>query len=188
MKTKAMRMSLITVTVIALAGMAVVAVADPGYGRYHMGWGNTAGGPADCPRWGGNGAGDGDAERRGYGAGSGMDDAQAKQFQEKQEAFYAGTADLRQEIYQKRLEMKAEFAKKSPDSKKLSALQKEISGLEATFDQKRLEHRIDMQKSFPDVASGYGRGYGRGMMGQGGGYGRGMMGQGGGYGPGNCGR
>ena len=190
MKTKSMRMSLITVTIIALVGMAAIAVAGPGYGRYHMGWGDTDGGPADCPRWGGGGPGAGDA--RGYGPGGGLDEAQVQQFQEKREAFFKDTADLRQEIDQKRLEMRAEFAKKSPDAKKLSSLQKEISALEGTFDQKRLEHRIEMQKAFPDTAAGYGRGmmgggYGRGMMGgPGGGYGRGMMGGGGGYGPGSC--
>lgn len=192
MKTRTLRMSLITATVIALVGMAGIAVAGPGYGRYHMGWAGDDGPPADCPRWGGNGsAGYG----RGYGANSDLDDAQVKQLQEKREAFYNDTADLRQEITQKRLEMKAEFAKKSPDASKLSSLQKELSALEGTFDQKRLDHRIDMQKTFPDAGAGYGRGYGRGMtdqggygrgmMGQGGGYGRGMMGQSG-YGPGSC--
>jgi Spy/CpxP family protein refolding chaperone len=198
MKTKSIRMSLITVSIIALVGMAAVAMAGPGYGRYHMGWGAAAGGPADCPRWGGGGPDADDA--RGYGPGSGLDETQYKQFQEKREAFFKDTAELRQEINQKRLEMSAEFAKKSPDDKKLSSLQKEISALEGTFDQKRLAHRIEMQKAFPDTAAGYGRGgygrgmmggqggYGRGMMGgQGGGYGRGMMGgQGGGYGPGSC--
>lgn len=185
MKTRTLRMSLITTTVIALVGVAALAVAGPGYGR-HMNWGDGDSASADCPRWGGNGPAGGAGYGRGYDADNGMDDAQAKQFQEKREAFFNDTADLRREIFQKRLEMKAEFAKKSPDAGKLSSLQKEISGLEATFDQKRLAHRIEMQKTFPDTAAGYGRGHGRGMMGGQGGYGRGMMGGQGGYGPGNC--
>jgi len=187
MKTNFFRLSLITVTVIALVGMAAMAVAGPGYGRYHKGWGGD--GPADCPRWG---AGDDDTQDRrgigrGYGAQSGMDEEQVKQFQEKRQAFHDDTADLRQEIYQKRLEMQSEMAKKDPEAGELSRLQKEISDLQATFDQKRLTHHLEMKKAFPEAefggGKGRGKGYGRGMMGQG--YGRGMMG-GQGYGPGDC--
>ena len=182
MKTRTLRMSLFTIAAIALLGLASIAVAGPGYGRYHMGWGGNDGPPADCPRWDGDSP---DGYGRGYGASRDVDDAQLKQYQEKREAFFKDTADLRQELIQKRLEMKAEFAKKSPDESKLSSLQKEISSLKGALDQKALAHRIEMKKSFPGIAAGYGngrgygRGYGRGMMDQGE-YGRGMMG---GHGP-----
>jgi hypothetical protein len=191
MKATTLRMSIIAIIAGAILGLATMAVAGPGYGRHHMGWGG--GGPADCPRWN-NDADDTQGGRgygRGYGAQRGMDEEQVKAFQEKREAFHDDTADLRQEIYQKRLEMQSEMAKKDPDADTLSKLQKEISDLKATFDQKRLAHHLEMKKAFPDAefgggrghGKGYGRGYGSGMMGQG--YGRGMMG-GQGDGSGNC--
>ncbi len=178
MKTHYFRLSLITITVTALVGMAAMAIAGPGYGRHHMGWGG--GGPADCPRWG-SGADDAQGGRgygRGYGAHSGMDEEQVKQFQEKRQAFHDDTTDLRQEIYEKRLEMQSEMAKNAPDAGLLSNLQKEVSDLEASFDQKRLAHRLEMKKAFPDAE--FGAGGGRGKR-----YGRGMM-SGRGYGMGDC--
>jgi len=76
---------------------------------------------------------------------------------EERNAFSKATKDLRQNNYQKRLELNSELAKINPDSKKAGALQKELSGLKGQFDQKRIEHRIKMSKINPNF----------GLMGQG---------------------
>jgi zinc resistance-associated protein len=127
----------------------------PGYGMMHQDWGY--GGP-------------------GY-RGDLNDEQMAKLDKERQD-FYTATADLREALYQKELELRSELAKPEPDAQKASALQKEISNLESQLDQKRLEQRIKMRKDFPQFGN---RGYGYGPRGMG----RGMYG-GGGYGPGFC--
>ena len=87
--------------------------------------------------------------------------------QKERNAFFEATQDLRQEIYQKNLELRSELAKKDPDAKKAAKLQREISKLEADFDQKRLDHQMKMRKISPKVGRGFmgGRTMGPGMMG-----------------------
>ena len=164
--------------VLAIAGVLAIAVTS------FAGWGRGYGG-------GGYHMGPGYGMHRGWGQGPGgygyqgyqsdlSDEDTAKLDQERQ-AFFEATSDLRQDLYQKELELSSELAKAEPDAKKAAGLQKEISSLESQLDQKRLEHRIRMRKDFPQ--SGY-RSYGYGP--RGGGMGRGMYGGGGGYGPGLC--
>jgi len=109
-----------------------------------------------------------------------LNDEQIANLDKERQDFYEATADLREALYQKELELRSELAKPEPDAQKSAALQKEISSLESQLDQKRLDYQIKMRKNFP--RSGY-RGYGYGP----GGMGRGMYGGGGGgYGPGSC--
>lgn len=131
----------------------------PGYGMMHRGWDGGPGeyGPPGYP---------GD-----------LNDEQIARLDKERQDFYEATADLREALYQKELELRSELAKTEPDVQKAAGLQKEISALESQLDQKRLDHQIKMRKEFP--ASGY-RGYGYGPRGMG----RGMYG--GGYGPGSC--
>ncbi|MBC2710524.1 MAG: periplasmic heavy metal sensor [Desulfosarcina sp.] len=92
-------------------------------------------------------------------------------------AFFDATKQERQDLYAKKLELRAEMAKSGPDMKKASALQKEVSELRSNLDQKRLDHIMAMRKINPDAGRGFfmeGRGMGHGK------------GQGNGYGPGNC--
>ena len=96
---------------------------------------------------------------------------QVKQIDTQRKAFFDATADLKREIYQKRLELKSELAKKDPDAKKAAEIQTQLSTLESHFDQKRLEHMLKMKKINPNagIGCGYmggGRGHG-GMMGGG---------------------
>ena len=101
-------------------------------------------------------------------------------------AFQKETLPFRDEMAAKRLELRNEFTKDTPDQAKIAALQKEM---------------IDLRTKISDAAKknglpdwGYGRGgYGPGYHmgwgnGYGPGYGRGMMGWGGGpgYGRGSC--
>jgi len=89
--------------------------------------------------------------------------------------FQKETLPLRDEMAAKKLELRNEFNKETPDQAKIAALQKEM---------------IDLRTKISDAAKknglpdrGFGPGYGRGWQGRGGcgGYGRG------GYGPGGCG-
>jgi Spy/CpxP family protein refolding chaperone len=175
---------IIGITALALLGVGATAFAGwgRGYGR-HMGWG---GGPGNCPGYGyGPGASQGSA----------LSDEQIKAMEEERQAFWKATESLRQNLYAKELELRSELAKENPDAKKAVALQKEISAMQSDLDEKRIEHRLEMQKISPYAGrgymmgrggKGYGPGYGRGSgKGYGPGYGRG--GGRGGYGPGDCG-
>ncbi|MGW8186570.1 MAG: periplasmic heavy metal sensor [Desulfobacterales bacterium] len=83
-------------------------------------------------------------------AGNLSDEDQAVLSKERQ-AFFDDTQDLRQDIYQKRLELQSELAKKNPDDQKAAALQDDISKLTEEFDQKRLDFILKMKKTNPDI-------------------------------------
>lgn len=171
-----MRTRHITATLLVLAIVGIVGFSAPSF----AGWGRGGGG--DCPAAGG-----------GYGPGRGADltDEEIAALQKERNAFFEQTRDLRDNLYQKGLELRAEMAKQNPDAKKAVELQKEVSGLQGELDQKVLDQRLKMQKENPKL---YGRGFGRGMgpgYGMGPGFGRGPgagMGIGGGCGRGPCGQ
>ncbi len=159
------------VTVIAIVAMAMsstYALADGGGGRgyHHRGDGYQMGDSDNCPgsgKWGGERYGKGGAP--GWGA---LSEEDAAKVETERKAFFEDTRDLRQSIHQKRLEMRAEMAKKDPDTQKLSDLQKDLSSSEADFAQKRLNHRLEMKKLLPDhyqagAGRERGRGHGRGQ-------------------------
>jgi len=156
---------LVVLTIFAVMGFGVYAFADGGmgYGRHHGGRGHHG------PGWNQGGYG-----CPGYGNMMGdLSDEDIQKMGEQREAFFKSTGDLRQKIYQKKLAMESEFAKKNPDAKNAANLQKEISDLRAQIDQKRIAHLIEMKK----INAGLGAGFmGPGMMGHG--YGRGHKGNG----------
>ena len=140
---------------VLVKGIVIVAsVFILGYSTNALaGWGRGAGyggcgGPGN--RWGGGGYG-----------GPSLSAEQYQQLDEQRRVFFESTADLRQEIYQKDLDLRRELAKAEPDTAKASQLQKELSQLEANLEQKRFEHMMAMRKINPDAGRGYGRG-GRG--------------------------
>ena len=161
--------------IILLAIMATVGIAATSFAGWGREWGGYCGGP-------GSGY-----SQRGYG-GPGywgdMSDEDIAKLNEERMSFFEETSDLRQNLHQKRLELRAELAKKDPDAKKAVSLQKEISELEGQLSQKRVEQRIKMQKENPELFSGRGYRYG----GRGKGYGYGSRGMGRGMGPGFAGR
>ena len=171
------KMNKFSKAVIVLAIIGVVGYAATSF----AGWGR--GGGDNC--WG---QGSGWAQRGSAPAGyqGNLSDDQIDKLNQERQAFFEDTRALRENIYQKELELRSELAKKDPDAKKAVGLQKEISELESQLDQKRVEQRIKMQKENPDFFAGRGYGQGRsyGMggrgMGQGYGVGRGFQGQGGG--------
>jgi hypothetical protein len=159
MKAKHVGMILMVLMMIGFIGYSTTSYAGRGRGDCYGGWS----GAENCPRGGYGGQGfDGD-----------LTDEEIANLQKERNAFFEQTRELRDKLYQKQLELRAEMAKQNPDAKIAADLQKEISDLESDMDQKRLAHRLKMKKENPNL---YGKGFGRGM---GPGYGRGQ-----GYGPG----
>jgi zinc resistance-associated protein len=163
MKFTTISKTLMIIAVVAVAGFAVTSFAGGGWGR------GGCGGP-------GSGSGWGQRDNAGSGYLSDRSDEQIAQLKEERQVFFDQTAEIRDNLYQKNLELRSELAKQSPDAAKAAGLQKEISDLQSQMDQKRLVYRLEMNKKYPDLASsrGAGRGYGKG--GQGRGFGQGGSG------------
>lgn len=169
MKKTAKRI-VIAVSVIALVGIGSYAFAGwgMGYGRgMHGGMGYGPGGGYDCPF-------------DGPGMGANPDPETAGAIQAARKAFFEETAGLRNKIHQKTQALEYALAAEKPNAEEASAIQKELSGLRAEFDQKRVAHQIEMRTDFPELAAGFGRGHGCRRMGRGRMMGQGPMG----YGPG----
>lgn len=133
----------------------------------------------------------------GYGMFGDLSEDQIRNLEEERTAFWEATKELRQQIYQKRLELASELAKQKPDAATAATVQQQISDLMAQLAQKHLAHFLRVQKINPDAGRGGPMGYGMmgygmmhyGMMGPGAYGGRGrpncpLGGPGGGYGMG----
>ena len=171
MKMNNFSKTVILVAIIGIAGFAATSFAGRG-----------TGGGSDC--WG---QGSGWTQRGSGPAGyqSNLSDEDRAKLNKERQAFFEDTRQLRENRYQKELELRSELAKKDPDAKKAVGLQKEISDLESQLDQKRVEQRIKMRQENPDFFAGRGygmrRGYGKGGGGMGRGYGKGGGGMGRGF-------
>ena len=75
-----------------------------------------------------------------------LSDETIKKLNAEQRAFIIATEDLRQTIYEKELYLKAELAKKDPDTDIALSFQKDISEARGKFEQKMIEHLIRMKK------------------------------------------
>ena len=177
MKSNLTKKSLIIGAALLLVGAAVAFAnggywGGDGYGGRMMGYGTGYGmGPGMMSYGYGNG---------GYGMGPGMmgygpgytyngrgygDDLSAEQrtkLDAAQEKFIAETQDLRNKIQDQRSALQEELSKDNPDAAKVGSLQKELSALQGEFDQKAVQHQIEVRKVLPENFSGrgYGRGYG----------------------------
>ena len=140
--------------IVSAAGMALVAmvmfnsVAFAGQGK---GYGRFTGddsyyGRYDCGR---GGYGQGKKGYRGRFMEQNLSPEEIEKLNQAREKFFEATRDLKLEMRQKQLELRAELAKKEPDTKRAFGLQKEISQLKSQFDQKRLEHRLEVKKINP---------------------------------------
>ncbi|MCP4693925.1 MAG: periplasmic heavy metal sensor [Desulfobacterales bacterium] len=85
----------------------------------------------------------------------GLGEEDVKKLDALRQAFFKDTRDLRQEINAKGLELASELAKKDPDAEKAANLQRELSELEARFDQKRLSHVLEAKKINPNAGGKY---------------------------------
>jgi hypothetical protein len=92
-----------------------------------------------------------------------LSEDQIRELGEEHTAFREATKGLRQQIYQKKLELASEVAKQEPDAAAAAALQQEISDILARLAQRHLEHLLRVQKINPDVGRGGPMGFG--MMG-----------------------
>ena len=155
--------SVLILSTIVFLGFTVPASADGGMGYGHQGWMHQG--------WG----------SPGFGAWSNLSEEEFKKLYEARNVFFEETKELRQRLYEKELDLKSVLARENPDAQKGARLQKEISELEAQFDQKHLGHLIKMRKISPYAGRefmGHHGMMGPGMMGYP------MMGPGGGMGPG----
>jgi zinc resistance-associated protein len=168
MQTKKLRRTLILGAVLLLVVGATVAVAGPrggGYGGYGMA-------NSDCPMMG-QGAGHGMGQgmmghgRNHGGKGPELTQEQQDKLDAAREKFWTENRKLSRDIEYKQDDLYDELAKETPDDAKVLALQKELSKLESDFDQKLIQHKLEVRKIAPDLFRG--RGYGRGH-GAGGGY------------------
>jgi Spy/CpxP family protein refolding chaperone len=154
------------VAVVFTVGIAAVAFAHnwngPGYGGYMMGpgYGGYMMGPGMMygygygPGYGGHMTGYGP-----YGTGN-LSQQDAAKLEQSQEKFFNDTRDLRNTIQEKQFALNQELQQPNPNQDKVLNLQKELSQLESQFDQKALEHQIELRKAFPEnaLSMGYGRG------------------------------
>ena len=74
-----------------------------------------------------------------------LSNATIKKLNAEQESFIRSTEALRQTIYEKELYLKAELVKKQPDIVTALGFQKEISEARGKFEQKMVEHLIQMK-------------------------------------------
>jgi Spy/CpxP family protein refolding chaperone len=173
MKTKRTTKALIITSAILLIGGTIAFAHDGwgygGYGGHHMrGYrghmmGPGYGGPmmGYGPGWGKRGAGYGN-----------LSDEEAAKLDAAREKFYNETKELRREINNKQVDLRDEMVKDEADTGKVLKLQRELSKLQADFDQKAVQHRLEMRKLFPEGFQGRGFGPGHGS-GPGRGFGRG---------------
>ncbi len=135
--------------VIIIAVVTVVGIGINAFAHGSKGWGGGWGyhrGPQNCP---GNYQGDYEGSYGGP-----VNSEEFKQFEQKRDAFFNETQELRSALYEKERELQNELSKENPDAAKASGLQQEISDLHAQFDQKRLDHMIEMRKLNPNAGRG----------------------------------
>ncbi|MDJ0784581.1 MAG: periplasmic heavy metal sensor [Desulfosarcinaceae bacterium] len=144
--------------IIAIFCVAAIAIAFNAFARGGMGYGGGWGQP-----------GSGWQDRGGYGPcyDDQLSEEANRQIAENRAAFLTETESLRGELVEKERALQDELAKESPDVATASALQEEISALQAQLDQKRIAYMVEMRKANPNAGRGFRRG-GR-MMGYGGG-------------------
>lgn len=170
MKTRRITKTVIITSVILLVGGAV-AFANGGwgcggYGPHMRGYGGHMMGPG----YGGGHMMDyGPGWARGYGYGH-LSEEEAAKLEDAREKFHTDTKELRRKINALRADIRDEMVKDDPDSAKVLKLQKELSKVEADFDLKAIEHRMEINKLVPEKyrGRGFGRGFGRGPGGRGG--------------------
>lgn len=111
----------------------------------------------------------------GYGYSSNLSPEQREKLQAQKQKFYQDTAELRRELYQKRLESQGLWIDPKADPEKIKAKQREIFELQRQFQEKALEHILAIRELLPQEyfdqmplgfghGMGYGRRHGRGHM------------------------
>jgi Spy/CpxP family protein refolding chaperone len=152
---RTLRNIILTIAVFAVAGIGVSAFARGG-----MGWGGG---------WDHYGRGMHYQDGYGYDGHMGMhyrdgcdydnenqlSRDEYRQLEQQREAFFKETQDIRSKLIEKEQELQNELAKDNPDAAKASNIQKEISELQSQFDQKRIDHMVEMRKLAPNLGRGF---------------------------------
>jgi zinc resistance-associated protein len=101
----------------------------------------------------------------GWGSGANLTPAQSAKVSDLRQKFFNDTADLRQQMIQKRGELAALWQAATPDQAKIVAKQKELNALRDQMQQKGLDFQMQARKIAPGAANwpGPGMGPGRGM-------------------------
>ena len=169
MKTTRTTKTIILAAVILIAGTAV-AFAHGGWagddcccGR-HMGCAMMGpGGQSQMMKPGhgdaGMGPGQGHGCRGGY---AGLSDGDRAKIDTAREKFFDDTRSLRRDMDDQAYALHKEMNSDNPDSGKVAQLQKQLSKLEAEFDQKKVQHQLEMRKLWPEKFKdhAWGRGWG----------------------------
>jgi Spy/CpxP family protein refolding chaperone len=168
--------SIVAISIAVILSLAFPAFAEPDAPRSPM---HGSGGGHHMME--GGGAHHGSA----HGANANLSEEQVKKLEEERQAYQDQNKDLRAQIFQKNLELRAEIAKLQPDPKKATELQKELSNMEAQLDRKYIDHILRIKAINPYFVIGHDMmrsgGMGHGSMGSGmdrGSKGCGMMGGG----------
>ena len=162
---KKIKTTLIIVAFVATAGIVSTAFAHGGwgggaYGGHMMGYGYGMG-PGMMGY--GYGPGYGRYHRGNYPADLSREDS--NKLQQAQDKFFDETHNLRDQIRDKQYALNDELDNANPDKAKVAELQKAISKLQASYDQKALEYRLEVRKILPEGTEGFGYGYGPGYGG-----------------------
>lgn len=171
MKITRTSQSIIIAAVVLIAG-ATFAFAHGGWGGDDYGYGygrhmrgNMMGpgcqGRMMGPGYGNNmmGPGQGRGHHHGY---ANLSDEERAKVDAAREKFFDETRSLRRDIDDQTYALRKEMNSDKPDSGKVAQLQKQLSSLQAEFDQKAVQHRLEMRKLLPEKFRGGGWGYGCG--------------------------
>lgn len=169
MKNTRTTQTIIIAVVILIAG-AAVAFAQGGWGGAGYGCGRTMGGSMMGPCCQGRmmgpgpghammGQGQGWGYSRGYAA---LSDKDRAKIDAAREIFFNETRSLRRDMDDQAYALRKEMNSDNPDSGKVAKLQKQLSKLESDFDQKRIQHQLEMRKLWPEKFRNRGMGWGCG--------------------------
>lgn len=139
-----------------IVAIAAIAFAHGGYGRYTGGYGGHMMGPG----YGGGhmmdyGFGYG-SHMRGYGGWGPLSEEDTAKIEAARDDFYKETRELRGKIDDARIALRNEMDKDQPSERKVTTLQKQLSELQAEFDQKSLAHELKIGKLAPEGYRGRG--------------------------------
>lgn len=90
-----------------------------------------------------------------------------QKMQDQMNDFFSSTQGLREQYYQKRVELNTEYSKSNKDQAKIDTLEKDLFDLSSKIEKKHFDHTRKMQALFADKATGFNYGMGMGMSGRG---------------------
>jgi zinc resistance-associated protein len=157
MKTTRTTQSIVIAAVVLIAG-ATFAFAHGGWDGDEGGDGRQMRGNMMGPGCQGRMMGQGQGQGYHHGYANLSDEDQAK-IDAAREKFFDETRTLRRDIDDQTYALRKEMNSDNPDSGKAAQLQKQLSKLEAEFDQKAVQHRLEMRKLLPEKFRDRGWGY-----------------------------